>query len=196
MSNKLEKSKAKDLRTLTQLDRDIMYEDLSRRILERHSRDRICSEMGISASTLDSIRKSKKFRKTFALVHKRIYAPVEAAMIDERMEITKRIDYMSQRGLTALGVALDRFINGTELETKDPETGKTKYHQKVKAGEVVQLFRELAGRNEKTPEIRRQINQGTQHLSMDPETAEVFARVMKDVEDDAEIIDITPEDVK
>lgn len=189
------KAHSMQLTSLSSIQKQLLFDDISRRLIEHHSRRRIAADLGISASSLNTIIRSKAFRKRFVQVHESIFKPVEDAMRNEAMEITKRVELTNQRSITALGVVFDRFINGTPIQTRDPRTGQIRKHAPVSAQAVVKAAETLLNRDPRTPIIRRQINEGSATLSLDERSVEVLGNVFNSLaaQGDINVIDVTPD---
>lgn len=94
--------KAADLKSMTHWHRRVLYEEVARRVLERHGPERICFDLAISRNTMRAILRTPEFKDIFEATRKRILDPVEAALRDERMSTQERVSHGAQRALSRL----------------------------------------------------------------------------------------------
>ncbi len=151
-----DRKRALDLRTLSAMHRRVLFDEIARRVLERHSPERIAFDLAISRNTLSRILRDPEFKPAFEAIYERVYAPIDAAIRDEKMQVTERLQFGSQRALTTLFELL-------ELSKSDEVRRKTADSILEKAG---------------FGSVQRRVTAGVETVRLERDTAELLAALL------------------
>lgn len=147
---------ALNLRTLGDYERRVLYEEISLRLCDRQTRDRICLDMAISNATLRRILRDEGFQLVFDETRQRLTGPIEDALRDEHLGLTERLDAAASRSLTRLAALLD---------SADEETRR-------------KAASDLLNRHPATAPVRRVVGAMVDSIRFDPDAARAMADML------------------